>query len=184
MTLSAQRAWAWLAQGGFTNDVLGQAVIGGFDLSSMNQVTQRFTNEDLHWQANDRNIFKLNLEGATKATIPDYKQGKVIAVPCYEREGKRVALTGITHIVLLALSKAIDITTIIQIIQQILAAKVPVDHQPTVLEQALQMLEVLVSEGWVTTSLDESMPRLNISSPREGQLILDHTKDWNQGVRA
>ena len=79
LTLSAQKAWAWLAQGGFTNDVLGQAVIGGFDLTSLNQVTQRFLNEDLHWQANDRNVFRLQLDGATKTTIPDYRQGKVVA---------------------------------------------------------------------------------------------------------
>ncbi len=183
LTLSAQKAWAWLAQGGFTNDVLGQAVIGGFDLTSLNQVTQRFLNEDLHWQANDRNVFRLQLDGATKTTIPDYRQGKVVAVPCYERAGKRLAVTGMAQLVLVALNKASDISSIMQVIQQVLVAKLPAAHQPIAMEQALQVLEVLVAEGWVSASLDESLPRLNISSPRDGELIKDHDHDWTGGRR-
>jgi flavin-dependent dehydrogenase len=183
LTLSAQKAWAWLAQGGFTNDVLGQAVIGGFDLTSLNQVTQRFMNEDLHWQANDRNIFRLQLNGATKTTIPDYRQGAIVSVPCYERNSKRLAITGVAQVVLLALSKASDIQNIMNVIQQLVVAKVPQVHHGIVMEQALQVLEVLVAEGWVAASLDESLPRLNISSPRDGELIKDHSENWTRGHR-
>jgi flavin-dependent dehydrogenase len=41
LNLSPEKAFQWLAQGGFTNDILGQAVIAGFDLGSMKQVMQR-----------------------------------------------------------------------------------------------------------------------------------------------
>lgn len=184
LNLSAQKAWQWLAQGGFTNDVLGQAVIGGFDLASLNQVTQRFLDEDIPWKANDLNVFRLNLVGATQTTVPDYRKGQVIAVPCHERDGKRLAIIGITQLLLHALGKASDIGTIMQIIQQVLSAQVPVEHHTIAMEQALQTLEVLVTEGWVTASLDENMPRLSLSSPREGTLIQTRTRTWTTGIRS
>lgn len=183
LTLTAQKAWQWLAQGGFTNDVLGQAVIGGFDLTSMNQVTQRFLDEDIHWKANDNNVFQLTIEGAQKTTLPDYRHGKVVSVPCYERDGKRLAVTGVTHLVLHALQQASDISTIIAMMQKTLQAQVPVAHHAMVLEHALQVLEVLVSEGWVKASLDEKLPRLNVSSPREGALIQTNRKNYTTGKR-
>lgn len=45
LNLTSQEAWRWLAQGGFTHDAVGQLGIGG-DLSSVKQVTQRFTGMD------------------------------------------------------------------------------------------------------------------------------------------
>lgn len=181
--LSGKQAWQWLGQGGFTNDVLGQAVIGGFDLACLNQVTQRFLDEDINWKANDLNIFRLNLVGAAKTTVPDYQRGQVIAVPCHERDGKRLPVLGIMQLLLHALGKADDIAAIMQIIQGVLNAQVPQEHHTIAMEQVLQSLEVLVAEGWVTASLDETRPRLSISSPREGTLIQTRTKTWTTGSR-
>lgn len=183
LPLKAQQAWAWLAQGGFTNDVLGQAGIGGLDLTGVNQVTQRFLDEDLTWHANDRNIFRLQLDGAAKTTLPDYRQGSVIAVPCYERDGKRLAITGMTQLLMVALERASDIETIMKIMQQVLQSKMPAAYHHVAIQQALQILEVLVSEGWVTASFDERYSKLSISSPREGAMIHGHDRDWQTGTR-
>lgn len=181
--LSAQKAWAWLAQGGFTNDVLGQAGIGGLDLAGVNQVTQRFLDEDLAWQANDRNVFTLNLEGARHTTIPDYRAGKIVAVPCYERDGKRLAVTGMTQLLLTAMKNNSDIAGIMDVMKQILQAKLPAMYHPISIQKAMQILEVLVAEGWVEAKLDENLIRLNINSPREGAMVQSRTKEWTTGKR-
>nr|HMP18589.1 hypothetical protein [Gemmatales bacterium] len=74
--------------------------------------------------------------------------------------------------------QASDIGSILQILQQMLVGKVAPEQYDFVVEQALQVLEVLVAEGWVQASLDDNLPRLNISSPREGKLIRNHENDW------
>lgn len=183
LPLKAKQAWAWLAQGGFTNDVLGQAGIGGLDLTGVNQVTQRFFDEDLTWHANDRNVFKLQLTGATKTTLPDYRNGKIIAVPCYERDGKRLAITGMTQLLIFAVERACDIESILKIMRQVLQGKMPAHYHEIAIQQALQNLEVLVSEGWITAGFDERFSKLSISSPREGAMIQGHERDWKDGTR-
>jgi len=183
LPLKAKHAWAWLAQGGFTNDVLGQAGIGGLDLTGVNQVTQRFFDEDLTWHANDRNVFKLQLTGATKTTLPDYRNGNVIAVPCYERDGKRLAITGMTQLLMFALERGSDIESILKIMRQVLQSKMPAQYHEIAIQQALQNLEVLVSEGWITAGFDERFSKLSISSPRAGAMIQGHDRDWKDGTR-
>lgn len=183
LTMSARQAWAWLAQGGFTNDVLGQAGIGGLDLTGMNQVTQRFLDEDLAWNADDKNIFRLKLDGAEHTHIPDYRNGKVVPVECYLRGGHRLALSGVTHVLFLALQRAEDIQSILNVAGEILRAKIPANVHQLALKQMLQVLEVLVAEGWVEASLDPRRPRLNVASPREGEMIRGHQRDIHSGKR-
>src|SRR5690606_1119685 len=77
-----QQAWRWRAQGGFANDVVGQAGIGGLDLAGVKQVTQLLTDKDVAWQASQYNVFKLNLKGAQEEMIPVYKEGRIQATPC------------------------------------------------------------------------------------------------------
>jgi len=183
LTLTAPQAWAWLAQGGFTNDILGQAVIGGFDLTSLNQVTQRFLDEDLTWFANDKNVFRLHLEGAEHTRIPDYREGKVVPVECYMRGGRRLVVSGITHVLVLALQQASDIASVLDVARGILRAKLPVGYESFGVHQLLQALEVLVEEGWVQASLNPMLPRLTVHSPREGQMIHTHVSDIQSGRR-
>jgi flavin-dependent dehydrogenase len=183
LTLSARQAWDWIARGGFTNDVLGQAGVGGMDLTGVNQVTQRFFDEDLPWNANDKNLFRLRLEGAQHTKVPDYRRGKIIPVECYLRTGHRLAISGVTHILFLALQQAEDIASILQIARGILQANYPPSLHQVALQQMLQVLEVLVAEGWVEASLDPTRPKLTINSPREGEIIRTHAEDIQTGKR-
>jgi flavin-dependent dehydrogenase len=183
LTMSARQAWAWLAQGGFANDVLGHAGIGGLDLTGMNQVTQRFLDEDLTWNANEKNLFRLNLTGAEHTRIPDYRHGKVVPVECYLREGHRLALAGMTHILFLALQQAQDIESILNVARGMLQTKFPSDVQQYALQQMLQVMEVLIAEGWVEATLDPQRTKLSINSPREGQMIHTHHGDIKTGKR-
>lgn len=183
LVMSAQQAWAWLAQGGFANDTLGQAGIGGYSLSGMNQVTQRFLDEDLQWHASDRNIFTLNLAGAGTQRLAHYEDGRVVAIECLVRDGKRLPVVGFYELLLECLKRSSDIETIVETIVATLQRQFPADEQSAMIMHALQTLEVMVAEGWIDASLDPERPRLSLASPRVGDLICPHVDLSQAGTR-
>lgn len=171
LTLSAKKAWAWLAQGGFTNDVVGQAVIGGFDLGSVKQVTQKFLDEDIPWTINEFNCYRLHLEGATRGFVPVYSGGTIKAIDCYYRGNRRLPMTGLYELIVKVLEVVVDIGSIIQQVQAVFQKQLqPAQYDP-MLRAAMQALEVLVNEGWVIGSFDARLHRLSLETPREGALL-------------
>jgi len=184
LSMNPQQAWAWLAQGGFTHDIVGQVGVAGFDLSSMNQVTQRFLDQDIPWQTQGKNVFRLNLEGAVKQAIPDYNQGKIDAIECYERNGKRLPLTGLTLLLVSVLQQRKDISSILQLLMQTLQQQNLVGEREFIVKHIFQILEVLTNEGWVTAECDPQLPKLGIATPREGPIIHTHQQNYTRGSRA
>ena len=58
LRMTADQAWAWLAQGGFTNDVLGQAGIGGSAACSRRQARHAVDDRGAEsLDVNDFNVF-------------------------------------------------------------------------------------------------------------------------------
>lgn len=174
LTMTAQQAWAWLAQGGFTNDVLGQAIIGGFDVASMKSVTGMFTNGVVGWDAADRNIFRLQLDGATVEDVPTYEAGTIRPIRCYIRDGRRLPLTGLYALVVRVLQHYSDVQSIMAALIQTIRAQIPPPQDSAAIRETLSVLEVLVVEGWVETALDPTRPRLHLSSPTQGKFIRSH----------
>lgn len=183
IAMTPKQAWAWLAQGGFANDSIGQAGIGGYSLSAMNQVTQRFLDEDLRWHASDRNVFKLDLQGAERTRIATYNAGRVIAVDCLTRDGKRLPMVGFYAVLVECLRRASDIETVVGMLGQMVQKQFHTAERQAMLLHAMQVLEVMVAEGWVKATLDPTRPRLNMSSPRVGELIRPHVDLSQAGTR-
>ncbi|HUR29404.1 MAG TPA: NAD(P)/FAD-dependent oxidoreductase, partial [Planctomycetota bacterium] len=75
LNLTSNGAWRWLAQGGFTNDFIGQVGIGGYDIACVKQLTQVFTTSPAKWALNDLNVLRLDLLGAKETVIPIYENG-------------------------------------------------------------------------------------------------------------
>ncbi len=184
LSLSPEKAWAWLAQGGFTNDVLGQVGIGGLDFTALNQVAQRFVDHEIPWQSSGKNVFRLKLDDAEKTFLPSYHDGKVISVECFERAGKRLPVIGLTLVLLRALSKRADIAGIMQDIAAQLKVGVAPAYFETGMKQSMQILEVLVSEGWVEATHNKDLATLSVSTPREGPFIQKNKKIWSSGNRS
>ena len=151
--------------GGFSNDVLGQAGIAGFDLDSARQVAQMLTREEFHWQASDYNVFSLDLEGAAEESVPAYVDGRIVPTNCYFRGSHRLPVTGMYGILLQVLRQASDIETIFKDLIDIIRIKFPAAHARVAFRQAVQVIEIMVGEGWVRASLDPCKPRLNLSTP-------------------
>jgi flavin-dependent dehydrogenase len=179
LELTPDAAWRWLSQGGFTNEVIGQPAIAGFDLDSARQVARMLTQEDVSWQASDFNIFSLNLEGAVEEFVPAYENGKILPTNCYFRGNYRLPQTGMYGLLIQVLRYASDIETIFKDLIALIRSKFPASQARVAFRQAIQVLEIMVSEGWVNASLDESKPRLNLSTPAEGLTIYSSVGEFS-----
>ena len=174
LKLTPEQAFRWLSQGGFTNDILGQAVIGGFDPTSMKQVMQRFAQKDSSWEISGYNTFKLNLLGAKQEDLPVYNNGRINKINCYVKDGKRLPLTGFYAALVKVLERTSDIQQISAFLKRSLTTQYSPQHAQIAFTHALQCLEVMVSEGWVRAKIDKKKAKLKLSTPTEGDLIHTH----------
>lgn len=171
LNLSPEEAFQWLSQGGFTNDILGQAVIGGFDLGSMKQVMQRFSQQEIAWEVSGYNVFNLDLKGAKEELVAVYNQGQISQIKCYVKNNHRLPITGLYGLLIDILRRTADIQEIYHQLITIFKTRFSTEHAQVALHQTIGCLEVMVSEGWIKPILNSDKPALNISIPIEGQLI-------------
>jgi flavin-dependent dehydrogenase len=171
LELNPDEAFRWLAQGGFTNDIVGQAVIAGFDLGAMKQVMQRFSQQQIPWEVSGFNVFELNLATATKEYLATYANGEISKIESYVRGKYRLPVTGFYGLLIEILNRASDIQQIYQHLIAVFKARFSPEHAQVALNQALGCLEVMVTEGWVNATLNPDKPALNISIPMEGELV-------------
>ncbi|MEM8626209.1 MAG: NAD(P)/FAD-dependent oxidoreductase [Pseudomonadota bacterium] len=160
LTLEPEKAWQWLAQGGFTHEQVGVATLGSFDLASIKHVMKRFDAEGrpVGLAIDGKNTFSLNLEGATLGAIGQLKDGRIHQIRCWERDARRLAVTGYFGSLIEALKKTDDGNLIIRSYRQKIADTVPAASQHHVLHAFLQALEVMVEEGWVVATCTPSKP--------------------------
>jgi flavin-dependent dehydrogenase len=179
MEMSSQRAFQWLATGGFTNDVLGQPGIGGLDLAGARQVALRMVDGKQAWQVSQYNQFRLNLRNAKIELIPAYKDGRIIQVRSHVRGKRRLVEHGYFADLIALLGQESDIGRIIEKLggRGVTTKDGYVDNLN--LQLLLQSLEVMVTDGWVDAKLNPKRPKLKLGTPFEGRAI--HTnEDINQ----
>lgn len=178
LDLDPQKAWAWLAQGGFANDNVGQAGIGGCGLAAVKAVGEFLEGEATPWQVSGHNTFHLRLEGAARDSLPRYEAGRVYPVESLVRDGHRLPLTGFFALWVDLLGLHPRLEDLLPALLRILQAEHPPEHQRRALGDALGALEVLISEGWVEATLDPSRPRLEVGAPKDSQVM-----HWDQAPR-
>lgn len=174
LKLSSEEAWRWLAQGGFTNDNIGQAGLGGYDYGSMKQVTQIFTQNRAPWAINDVNVLWLALDGVEQSTTPIYANGRIEAKACYVKGEKRLVLTGCFEVLAQILARPVDIATVYRSLLEAFKAQLHPQHHNVAMRFHLQALDVMLEEGWVAGQLDPSLQRLSLETPNEGDFIHKH----------
>lgn len=177
LNLQPHEAWAWLARGGFALDLLGQAGIGGYDLALLKQLIHTFSQQEVRWAASAHNVFVLNLDGATEIRLPAYSDGRIVPVVAYARGERKLAVHNLYQLWLELLKRASTIEQLLPMLVNYLQSRLPADQVNVASSYCFQVLEVLVSEGWVKASLDPTRPRLNLQSPAQGDLIHPH---WTQ----
>lgn len=171
LDLDPDKAWAWLASGGFSNEVLGQAGIGGYSLAVIKGVYQFFGTEKFPWAASDANVFTLTLDGAGEQEVPHYDRGRVQRARVLARDGKLLPLVGFYALWHSLLARESSLEGLLPLLLAALRQSVPADHLQSALFRAFEALEVMVGDGWVRTAFDPTRSRLEVSAPVNGQIM-------------
>jgi hypothetical protein len=148
--------------------------IGGLDLAGVKQVTQKFTDKKARWEVSDYNVFKLNLVGATRASIPRYENGRITPVECFVKGEKRLPVIGMFATLIDVLGRHNDIETIVNKLKSQARVLLSAELEWLGVHHAVQALEVMVNDGWVLCKLDKRKPRLILETPVEGDVIHTH----------
>jgi flavin-dependent dehydrogenase len=177
MPMAPDAAWRWIAQGGFTNDVLGQAGLGGYDVAGVKSTIQLFANRLTKWAVSDYNVFELDLARATVIEVPEYLNGDIVKITCYERDGHILPTHGTFGKVIDTLNAVSDAQDIVKRLQAAFRATMSPAHAAIFYEKAIQCMEVMLAEGWVKGRLNRKKPRLQVSTPalKDGRIV--HTHD-------
>ncbi len=172
--LTPDGAWRWLAQGGFANDYVGQAGIGGYDLAAMKQLARLFTNKKATWKINNFNEYKLNLVGAVEEDVPVYLEGRIRKVKSYVKGQHRLTMFGMYKMLVDMLGETSDIVTLYERIARGFAAELSPEHTKVAVQHAMQCLEVMLSEGWLLAAVNKKRPMLTLETPGRAQLVHEH----------
>jgi flavin-dependent dehydrogenase len=179
--LSPHDAWAWLSLGGFASESDNIASIGSFDPAMAKKLLELFDTEGrkAEWLIAGHNVFKLDLRNAEVERSGFLSEGRITAYPCYVRNGHRLPATGVFGRMIEVLRQTSDITTMIELLDKTLR-QIPgasPDNHRFLLLQHLQVLEVMVQEGWVERKIDSGRhnPRINpvFESIRSGPEVLE-----------
>jgi len=159
LNMNPEDAFRWLSTGGFTDDYLGAVGIGGQDIGAVKQLTAFFGKRDeVAWEISKFNHFELNLEGAEEIFVAALQAGKIYKTKCFLRDGRRLPTFGLWGDLLQTLQITHDLYTIQRHLKEVLSKRYGAESGSFHADHAMQMLEVMIDDGWVRSSLDKSRP--------------------------
>ncbi len=159
LDLTPEAAFQWIGTGGFAADTLAEEEGNIFGFQSARSIISRFTGAPITWAVVKNNRFKLNLVGAKTNTVAYYRNGKVIPVKCYVRGDKILPLIGRNLFLYSAVNRESDAVTLAKSMMSYFMANPKEYPDPkTTYRMCLEVIETLISEGWITTSINKNRP--------------------------
>jgi hypothetical protein len=156
LRLDANEAFRWLGSGGFSDDTWDpHPAAGTYRISAVKRALTRFSGTSADWEIAKYNCLKLNLDGATTEILASYRQGRIKQVPTYRRGSFTLRQDGINKFVLAALREHRDVKRIITHITNG-AKPFLVATEKELFLHILEVLEALLSEGWIQGSVEEN----------------------------
>ena len=86
-------------------------------------------------------------------------------------------LTGFFQILVGQLRQGTDIENLYKSLQESFNQRFLPQRAQVAMTQAMQALEVMVSEGWVDAKLNKKKPKLDLKTPQEGGMIHPNRSD-------
>lgn len=164
LNLNPQKAWQWLAQGGFISEALDVPTFGSFDVASAKQILDRFAPagaKPIGFLASGYNIFKLNTRGATETYSGHLIDGRIDKVPCYQRGESSLPLVGFYGAVVEVLKRTSDAREMVDAFNALTMTD-PAMHNAN-MSLLIQCLEVLIENHWVMRDKNPKKPALRVN---------------------
>ena len=180
LDLSPDKAWQWLAQGGFIDDDL-TAGTATLSLSAIKGLGQYMTPMEPGSPLDENNVFRLNLADAKFRYRAAYEKGRVRRYDAYERDGKLLPLVGVFEVLVDVLQRDPTLPAILRRIHGLAEAnRNNPDFKLWVLDRIPVAMEALIAGGWVVPSYD---PRLPLSKTNQAVEVMHWHHDKNEALR-
>ena len=164
LTLEPDAAFQWLGNGGFSEEISGLPFAGTYRVGATKAVLDKFSGKTGSWAFQTNNVFDLILDGADLGQVAIYDEGRVLRVPCYLRDAKTLPLFGYYGLVFEALQKEREIRCLSERIGfQARAAGHSLGAE--LAQITMEVLEAMVTEGWVSASHDPAVAMLPQRQP-------------------
>lgn len=176
LDLSPDKAWAWLAQGGFidSSGALGPA---GFPIDHVRNLGEFLADIEPSSAVKSSNVFRMNLEGAVLRDRVQFGMGRIEKTPCYSRGGRHLPVTGIFKYVIDLLAVSSELPEIVEEMKRHIAEKQDPNFVNNTIGVVPHALEAMISDGWVDASFDPSLPTKKLPE-RVGNVL-----HWNTDNR-
>lgn len=154
LELTPEKAWVWIAQGGFIDEELGIG-IGGYGLASIKESHHFLADLAYDSPLEKYNVFTLDLKGATVKDRASYLEGRVSKTKCFTRDGKVLPMRGAFEVLVKILERESRLKSIVAMLDQ-LSKEYAEDKgfQRNILSQVTTALEAMVDDGWIKASYD------------------------------
>jgi flavin-dependent dehydrogenase len=176
LDLSPDKAWAWLAQGGFISEefLIG---VGGYSLDFVKDSANFLADLDSTSPLATNNLFRLNLDGAELKEVAVYRAGKIRKRQAYVRGGRTLPVAGPTRILLEALPNGPDIFRILASLRAMAQENGQDSRFMRSMSNVPEVIEAMVHDGWIDASFD---PEIGLAPPAKGRSLLK----WNDDTVA
>ena len=154
LNLSPQKAWAWIAQGGFIDPEL-RFGMGGCAISTVLKVAEFLSGLQVKTEIERYNILKLNLGGAVLKDVAVYHEGRVHREPCYVRGERILPMYGTTLMLVDFLKEESRYPYLLRRIAD-LALQEPFFAE--VLPNVHEAIEAMISDGWIKATYNSTLP--------------------------
>jgi flavin-dependent dehydrogenase len=161
LELSAEKAWDWIARGGFIDEDL-EIGIGGFGLNSIRYSGDFLTDIAVDSPLETNNVFQLDLKGASWKEIAAYGDGAVVKVKCYTRGGRVLPIRSHAALMVGILEKERRMPVIVQMIMDLVNQNPGHPVYRDLHSTGIEVLEAMVRDGWVKASFDPNLPLGNL----------------------
>jgi flavin-dependent dehydrogenase len=167
LDLSPDKAWSWLAQGGFIDEDLTVGA-GGFNLLSIRSSSDFLTDLTVDSPLEKYNVLRLNLAGATWQDGAAYSVGQVTKAPCYVRDGKMLPLRGHFGVLVQLLQRETRLPNIVEMMAHMAKQHAGDPTAVTFLGMLPEAMEGMIRDGWITASYDPKLPTASLTQQGAG----------------
>ncbi len=161
--LAPDRAWAWLAQGGFINEDLTVGT-GAYSLNGVKALSEFLSDFEPEMPFEKFNVFELDLNGATWRDRATFVKGEVKKSQSYVRGERVLPIDGVFQLVVDILQREKTVQGFVNRLNQVAEPLRDKASQRTALVvNAIQALEAMIHDGWVKASHDPSKPLISLT---------------------
>jgi hypothetical protein len=160
LELTPQKAWAWIAQGGFIGEEMDIG-IGGFCFNSVVQSGDFLADLAFEHEISKNNVFQLNLTDSTWKETAVYRAGTVVKAPCYVRGDRFLPVFGQIELIVNLLQRDPRFPVIMMMLEEVRRFHPEID---ALIPYVPEALETMIRDGWIDATYDPDLPLCTLVS--------------------